>query len=372
MNAASMFSNVGIGEILLKDVNINVVVANELESKRCKFYEHIFPECNMIQGDITNSEVYDKFIKECKKRKIEILIATPPCQGMSTAGKMIKHDERNYLINYAIKAVEDLNPKYILFENVPQQEKTKLWYKGNEVYIRDIIEQELGKNYFIKVKTVNAADYEIAQNRKRYIFLLSRKDQQYLWDFPKPNKKIVTVKDAIGNLPSLEAIPLDDGFEITYKDYNLNNENNYIHKWHKPSKMAKRYIECMLRTPTGKTAFDNEEFYPKKLNGERMKGFKNVFKRIEWDKPAPTVTMQNGNIGSQENGHPGRYLGNGIYSDARVLTILEIMRIMSIPDDWNIPEWAEESFIRAVIGEGVPPLLMKKIFDELKKGVKNG
>ena len=171
---------------------------------------------------------------------------------------------------------------------------------------------------------------------------------------------------------SLEAIPIDDGFKITCKNYKYDNNTNFTHPWHKPSKMASRYIECMLRTPTGKTAFDNEKYYPRKLNGEKMKGFKNVFKRIEWDKPAPTVTMQNGNIGSQENGHPGRDLGNGIYSDARVLSVLEIMRIMSIPDDWNIPSWAEEGFIRAVIGEGVPPLLMKKIFNELVKGVKNG
>ena len=372
MKAASMFANVGIGEILLKEANINVLVANELDKKRCKFYECVFPECKMIQGDITKEEVYSEFINSCKENNIEILIATPPCQGMSTAGKMKKHDERNYLINYAIKAVNDLNPKYIMFENVPQQEKTVLYYKGKEVYIKDIIEKELSKRYNIIVDTINAADYEIAQNRKRYIFLLSRKDQKYIWKFPPKSKKVLTVRDVIGDLPSFESIPLDDGFEITCKNYGYNNGSKFKHPWHKPSKMAKRYIECMLRTPTGKSAFDNEVYYPKKLNGEKMKGFKNVFKRIEWDKPAPTVTMQNGNIGSQENGHPGRDIGNGIYSDARVLSVLEIMRIMSIPDDWRIPKWAEENFIRAVIGEGVPPLLMKKIFEELEKGVKNG
>lgn len=367
-----MFSNVGIGEILLKESKIDICIANEIEKKRCNFYRNIFPKTDIVCGDITDDKIYSKFISKCKKKNIEVLLATPPCQGMSTAGKMTKHDKRNYLINYAIEAVKDIKPKYVLFENVPQQEKTRLWYKNKEVYIKDIISEELSNDYYIKVDTLNSADYGVAQNRKRYIFLLSRKDMPYTWDFPKKDNSIKTVRDVIGDLPSIEAIPVDDGFEITCKDYEYDNGNNdFNHPWHKPSRMAKRYIECMLRTPTGKSAFENKVYYPKKLNGERMKGFKNVFKRIEWDKPAPTVTMQNGNIGSQENGHPGRYLGNGIYSDARVLSVLEIMRVMSIPDDWNIPDWAEESFIRAVIGEGVPPLLMKKIFDELIKGVEN-
>ena len=48
MKAASMFSNVGIGEILLKDIGIDVCIANELEEKRCRFYSNVFPNCNMI------------------------------------------------------------------------------------------------------------------------------------------------------------------------------------------------------------------------------------------------------------------------------------------------------------------------------------
>ena len=52
-----------------------------------------------------------------------------------------------------------------------------------------------------------------------------------------------------------------------------------------------------------------------------------------------------------------------MYSDARVLTIYEIMLVMSLPADWNIPDWATDNFIRSVIGEGVPPLLVKKIME---------
>ena len=42
------------------------------------------------------------------------------------------------------------------------------------------------------------------------------------------------------------------------------------------------------------------------------------------------------------------------------------MRVTTLPDDWAIPYWATESLVRTVIGEGVPPLAVKKIVEELK------
>ena len=83
-----------------------------------------------------------------------------------------------------------------------------------------------------------------------------------------------------------------------------------------------------------------------------------------------TITMYNRTIGSQNNVHPGRFIGddekgNPLYSDARVLTIYELLIVFSLPKNWDIPEWASDHFIRAVIGEGVPPLLTKRIMQEL-------
>ena len=41
------------------------------------------------------------------------------------------------------------------------------------------------------------------------------------------------------------------------------------------------------------------------------------------------------------------------------------MIVTSLPKDWNIPDWADERFIRSVIGEGIPPMLIKNIASEL-------
>ena len=54
-----------------------------------------------------------------------------------------------------------------------------------------------------------------------------------------------------------------------------------------------------------------------------------------------------------------------MYSDPRVLTLYEIFILFSLPKKWNVPTWASENFIRTVIGEGIPPLMVKKIFKKL-------
>ena len=89
-----------------------------------------------------------------------------------------------------------------------------------------------------------------------------------------------------------------------------------------------------------------------------------------WDRPAYTVTTYNGAICSQDNVHPGRPIKNKtkkMFSDPRVLSIFELMIVMSIPIDWNMPDWANDSLIRHSIGEGLPPLVVKKLLNKLLK-----
>ena len=129
----------------------------------------------------------------------------------------------------------------------------------------------------------------------------------------------------------------------------------------------------MMYTPTGQTAFDNPmEHRPMKTDGSLVRGYHNTYKRQNWDTPAYTVTMDNRKISSQNNVHPGRLVGqdeNGenIYSDARTLTLYELMRVMSIPEEWNVPMNTDEAFLRRIIGEGIPPLFMRKLFAQITR-----
>lgn len=183
-------------------------------------------------------------------------------------------------------------------------------------------------------------NYGVPQCRPRSIIRIYRKDIE--WSLPV-KEKVITLREAIGYLPSLES-----------------GEKSCI-KYHYAPKHSDMHIEVMKHTPEGKSALTNDIYYPKKKNGEKVKGFHNTYKRMKWDEPAPTRALNNGAISGHNNVHPGRLKSDGTYSDARVLTMLELFIVSSLPKNWNYPKKYSDSFIRQIIGEGVPPLFIKKI-----------
>ena len=179
----SLFSNVGVSEALLDEAHAQVVIANEIDAKRCKFYQNIYPETKVICGDVREVEVYNSIISESTKNGVDFILATPPCQGMSTAGKQHSFDERNQLIYHAIKIIKNVKPKYVLIENVPQQLRTFIKVHDTEILIPNYVKKMLEDDYFIEESIINTADYGVPQIRKRSIFLLTRKDVKVLFKF---------------------------------------------------------------------------------------------------------------------------------------------------------------------------------------------
>ena len=369
MKGLSLFANVGIAETYLDELGIKIVLANELLDNRCKFYKHCHPFSDVICGDITDERIYNEIIKKSKEENVEFIIATPPCQGMSLAGTKNPLDPRNSLVKYAIDAIVDIKPKYAILENVVQQLKTPIEYNGKKILIPDYIKERLKKDYYINSnQIINSMDYGVPQNRQRAIFLFSRKDTNLKWEFPKKHKKTVTLKDAIGDLPSLDPLIKEENMRYIFPDYEIKKENGLkVSKYHYAKMAPWRQVEAMMHTPTGKSAFQNKKYYPKNIDGRKIKGGAFTYMRMDWDKPAPTVTMYNGSISSFTNVHPGRKLKDGTYSDPRVLSLYELFIVTSLPKDWNPPEWASENLIRQVIGEAIPPLMIKEIVSVIMK-----
>ncbi len=379
LNGLSLFANVGMAETYLKDVGIEIKVANELLQERADFYNHLYPSTTMIVGDITDDSIYSKVIKKAKEQKVNFIIATPPCQGMSLAGKMDKDDIRNQLIYYAVKAIKDIKPKYVLLENVPQQLRTWVNFENERLLIPNYLHKELSKEYnFAKQSLVSARDYGVPQMRKRNIVLLSRKDMKYTWEMPKPLGYEIPLHQALKNVPSLDP-ELKEGMAETLKlfpDFEKKKAQGLaVSKWHYPPTHSKKLVETMMHTPSGCTAHDNKEFYPKKDDGTRVNGHYNTYRRFSWDKPSRTITQNSAVISSLCCVHPGYKLSDGsaekdrIYSDARCFSIYELLIVSSLPLNWDIPEWATDKLIRSVIGEGIPPLLVKNIVKELEKHI---
>ena len=241
INAVSLFSSAGIGELRLPN-NINVVVANELLKARADCYKFFYPDTNMICGDITDANIKSQIIDIARTNDCKLLIATPPCQGFSTLGKnkgqqQYEEDSRNFLIFDAFDVIDNCNFDYILIENVPKFIEMYFPYDGEYRHLDNILQLRYGKNYNIEINVLNAKDYGIPQSRPRAIIKLWKKG--LAWGNPQKENEI-TLKDAIGHLPSLEP-----------------GEKSNI-PWHYAKPHNERVVLAMRHTPPGKSAIANE------------------------------------------------------------------------------------------------------------------
>jgi DNA (cytosine-5)-methyltransferase 1 len=77
--------------------------------------------------------------------------------------------------------------------------------------------------------------------------------------------------------------------------------------------------------------------------------------------------MNSGAISGSNNGHPGRLLEDGTYSDARAMSLLELLIVSSLPEDIKLPPDVSEKVVREIIGEGVPPKMSMAFLKMLTK-----
>lgn len=342
-----MFSSAGIAETYLEDLNIEIALANELIPERAHYYSHFYPKVDMVVGDIMSEEVFNIYLDKAKNLNPKFLLATPPCQGMSSLGKKeYEADQRNYLIFAVLKVIDSLDLDLIAIENVPKFLKLFFPYEGKFLGIEDILKSKYSHKYVIESIVVNAKDYGVPQSRPRAIIKMYK--PTYSWNLPQPEKEI-TLRQAIGHLPSLES-----------------GEKSSI-KYHYALKHSAMHIEVMSHTPEGQSAFKNKVYFPYKADGTMVSGFHNTYNRMHWDLPCAAVTTNSGMISGHNNVHPGRLKPDGTYSDARVLTLLELLIVSSLPTDWNLPTNYKESLVRTIIGEAIPPRLLYKVLSTINK-----
>lgn len=367
----SLFANVGIAEAMFNEIGVKILLANEIDERRARFYSEVYPDTEMICGDITDDSVRDHIVDKAVEMGVNFIIATPPCQGMSVAGNRDPEDPRNQLISYAIDVIKRVSPDFVILENVPRQLTTKIRIDGETIKIPDYIKKELEEDYLFNSQTLaKTKDFGVPQLRERNINLLVKKKWGFRWEFPAA-VPIVTLKEAIGDLPSLDPL-LHEGIELTlekFPDYEKKRiEGEKVSKWHHPPVHPWRQVEWMMHTPTGTSAIFNEKYFPQKKDGTEIRAHHNHYRRMSWDKPARTITMFNGYMSTLATVHPGRpYEKDGeiLYSDARALSVYELFIVMSIPLDWPVPDWVDDPFLRFVIGEGIPSKVARDILQNL-------
>ena len=422
----SLFSSAGIGELGIRASGLSILVSNELLPDRSALYHENYPTVDEICGDIWEKKelIIETWMAKCKESPF-MIYATPPCQGMSSngTGKLLreyregrrpKEDPRNRLIIPTMNIVKTLRPHWLLLENVPTMDQTIILNEdGCPTRIVDYVKDQLGEDYIGKAEVVNCADYGIPQTRKRLITIFTRDEEGKAYyhnnndSFLPPRthseegnlffKPWVTVRDAIGTLPPLRA-------------ENGKNENIEFNPYHVVPIIEEEKLTWIHNTPEGDTAFNNQCNNPEcmftgnpihgsnhdagihqankdtpiycmkcgkllprptvvdKKTGERriIKGFDTAYRRMEWDKPASTLTQKMHAIASDKKIHP---------SQDRALSLFEAMIIQTI-NEYNYRFEIEgkpvsRNMICQVIGESVPPklieLLCTNILEQYKK-----
>ncbi|MDD4029373.1 MAG: DNA cytosine methyltransferase [Caldisericia bacterium] len=372
----SLFSSAGVGCYGFKLNNFECIVTNELLEQRlevqrannkCKY------SSGYIAGDIrlekTQQKLFDEISfweKNEELEQVDVVFATPPCQGMSTVNykKNDKEQIRNSLVVQAIKIISQVHPKIFIFENVRAFMKTICTdISGDDMLIGESINRNLATQYNIYHKIINFKDYGVPSSRPRTIVIgVSRDltDISPLDLFPTRQNEI-TLREAIGDFPPLE--------------YGQKDPNDFLH-------FARPFPEYQLKwivdLKEGQSAFEKpEEQQPSKIDkdGNRviLKGayMGNKYRRLVWDKPCSCIATRNDIMSSQDTIHP---------RDSRVLSIRELMRLMTIPNDFM---WTEhdksvkvdvaelylannELNIRRCIGEAVPTQIIKDISEKIR------
>lgn len=342
----SLFQSCGIGEYYLKQLGLVGAVSNELLSKRAKWAKEIYPECEVVCGDIWNKDVFDKLVQLHKEKGCTGVMASPACQSYTLSNsKRNPSDKRGHLFEPTLEFVRRTDPDWVMIENVPQMLTVKL--NDGRVVGKFIAEQLEKMGYIVRYGVQNAANFFTPQNRRRAVILV-RKFK--VWELPKPFDEVITLRDAIGDLPSLEC-----------------GQRSHL-KYHVAPMWALPQIEVMKHTQTGCSAHDNLVWKPVTTKGKPSKArFRCSFQRKTWDEPCNTILCGSRDVSGFRNVHPGRLLPDGTYSDARPLTVLELLRVTGLPDDYPIPVWATDKLVRDAFGECFAPLyvlaIMRGLFD---------
>ena len=354
---------------------------------RMKFYGYKDYNREVIEHDITSDDILERIDNAVNGRTVDIIIGGPPCQAYSTAGrvrdgKKMASDPRNYLFESYVKILEYYSPKFFVFENVTGLLSAQV--KNAPIFPKVL--KALGNKYNVignpEVLVHNTADYGVPQLRKRVIIIGVRKDidksaeelyksiikthwnPETLSNEKKGKKRFVDVRQAIGDLPSVE--PGQDASTENF-DYPCNNEflkrigKSGIHPLmdhiaRKHNDLDRERFQVMIHNHW---SFGQLRREMPQYEHEHARVFDNSYVVQWWDLPSKTILAHIHKDGFQFI-HPDE-------EQRRTFTVREAARIQSFPDDFEFKGSRGEKYKQ--IGNAVPPLFAEALAKSIKKNL---
>jgi len=287
-------------------------------------------------SEISGAEI----LKKCKMQRgqLDLFAGGPPCQGFSKQ-KRGAHlgDNRNSLVSEYIRLVDEIRPRFFLFENV-----AIFGQKRGKKHVEEM--EELLKEYVLNPHFYNSADYGLAQTRQRFIMVGMRKDLRCVFNVPKPTaEKWKTVGEDLSEFPE----PPED--YSVHPDY--------------PNHQRARVTEINIKRFSFVPQGGGWQDIPKEFQLECHKkadtksgGWPDVYGRLEWNGQCPTITGGFDSFTRGRYGHPWK---------DRPLTPREAAKIQGFPNNYEFS--GTRADIRSQIGNAVPPPLAKAIGMEIGK-----
>ncbi len=312
----------------LRRAGFDIRVAVEKDEGSAKTYRANHSKTSVIQRDI-NDVTGQEILRVGKLRKggVDLIVGCPPCQGFSRIrrrnGTKAVGDERNDLVLQFARLVREVRPQAVLMENVPGLE-TDWRFKRLLAVLR-------GCRYKVEWDVLNAHEFDVPQRRRRLVMIGWRKEARpNLGEIPR--RKGGTVREAIGRLPHLpEAAKALRRLRPTY------------------SADVKTRITAVPKNGGSRKGIPGE------LVLECHKGdpgFTDVYGRMQWDQPAPTIT------GGCINPSKGRFL-HPRYN--RAMSLVEAARLQSFPIWYRFDAELGRYPVAAMIGNALPPNLASRL-----------
>ena len=344
LTAIDIFSGAGGMSVGASMCDIEVVIAVEYDNHAAETFRVNHPNSEVIQKDIRDVKFDEKF------KNPFLLFGGPPCQGFSTSNTKTRNNENsnNSLFYEYIRQVKELTPEWFVFENV---EGIKSFEKGTVINKLEEEFQKLG--YKTKWDVLTASDYGVPQNRNRFFMIGNRLDIDFV--FPEKQEKKITVNEAIEDLPKLSN---GDSFEIlNYKKIEV---NNYARLMRGTSeKVLQNYVSRNKDYVIERYKHIKPGQNWKAIPEEMMKNYKDtknchsgIYKRLDPNSPSVVIANYRKNMLI----HP---------FENRGLSVREAARIQSFPDSFIFK--GNLSYQQQQIGNAVPPLLAKAIFEQIIK-----